>query len=170
MKNKIKLILCLFLCLYMFAYILFSVLGSYSEKPIISGKNSIDGYPMGIYDEFIWEPKWVIFRPYKKNVIGYAYFPLLWFDRSLWHKSINIVNMSEQEKRKLAESFIRRTPGLSDKDKKLIMDILGKSDKDKREVFASFVKENPDMTEQKKQWLLSNLGLMPIAQEPLQSQ
>ncbi len=71
-------------------YLLVSFAGKYTEGPAASGETRIFDGAWAVRDQYVWEPKFFIHRPYEKNFLGFIYWPLIVIDRKYWHKNIRI--------------------------------------------------------------------------------
>ena len=76
------------LIIYVCCYLILTLLGSYSEVAIISGKTHLFGDVWPVADERVWEPKFTRYRRYDINALGGLFTPLLELDRKFWHKAI----------------------------------------------------------------------------------
>ena len=79
------------ICLYVITYVLLTVNGRYTERPVASGRFRYT-FGLAINDEFVWEPAGVKLRPYHINILGVAYYYFVKIDRKLWHRSIQAVH------------------------------------------------------------------------------
>ena len=75
---------------YFAFYFLVSLAGKYTEGPVASGESRIFNGAWAVRDQYVWEPKFFVHRPYEKNLFGFIYWPLIALDRKYWHKSIRI--------------------------------------------------------------------------------
>src|SRR2546421_5968679 len=75
---------------YFAFYFLVSLAGTYTETPVASGETRIFDGAWAVRDQYVWEPKFFVHRPYEKNFLGFIYWPLIALDRKYWHKSIRI--------------------------------------------------------------------------------
>ncbi len=81
---------------YFAFYIFTSFAGRYTEGPVASGETRIFNGAWAVRDQYVWEPKFFIHRPYDKNFLGFIYWPLIVIDRKYWHKSISTTALPKE--------------------------------------------------------------------------
>jgi hypothetical protein len=78
------------IAIYVGFYVVLSLCGTYSSVPVASGKMRLVDGGLAIRDVYVWEPKWVLLRPYDINFLGAFFWGPLRLDRAFWHKNMPV--------------------------------------------------------------------------------
>lgn len=79
---------CFIMLIYVTLYIVLTVNGKYTL--LASGRNAIGDTGVPIRDTYVWFPLGVAYSLHEYSALGLLYFPLISFDRSMFHKNINV--------------------------------------------------------------------------------
>src|SRR2546427_5228098 len=80
---------------YALIYFPLSLTGKYFG-PVASGNTRIFNGAWAVRDQYVWEPRCMVHRPYDKNFLGFIYWPLITVDRKLWHRNNQITKLGDQ--------------------------------------------------------------------------
>ncbi|MBR4190475.1 MAG: hypothetical protein IKQ55_11005 [Kiritimatiellae bacterium] len=89
MKHRILTFLGAAVVIYLVVYGVLSALGEYSTRLYVTRHRYKFG--LGIPTSQIWEPLFVKYTPWERNLPGWLFAPCVWLDRRVWHREIDIL-------------------------------------------------------------------------------
>lgn len=98
-NRRILIFLVFFLLVaYLISYVVNTSLGGYYMVPERDGKNRLffeNGFSMS--DTILWQPNMGYYAPFKSDIIGVLYSPLIHLDREYWHTTLYITNPDDEK-------------------------------------------------------------------------
>lgn len=97
-RNKIIIQISIVFVLYFSFYAALSLGGQYRPRPTGNLRMN-NGSGLAYMDATVWEPRWIVFYRWRSgsgemiteaNTLGYAFFPLVYLDRWLFHPTMKL--------------------------------------------------------------------------------